>query len=152
MNLKPLSIEGPSAFKARRLSENEANGFQRALATSRLQRGRDYSREERFGPLQGTPARLVPPPKGAKPKKALPEILGRAFSWLRGQAPAPKRLRLAETVALGEKRFVAIIHAEGHKHLVGGGASGVALLTELGEPAKPINNLESCSELIEAAG
>ncbi|MGA2570207.1 MAG: flagellar biosynthetic protein FliO [Terracidiphilus sp.] len=75
----------------------------------------------------------------------------RALSWLRGEVPAPKRLRLAEAVSLGEKRFVAIIHAEGHKYLVGGGSSGVVLLTELNEPAKP-RNLESFAELIEAAG
>ena len=44
---------------------------------------------------------------------------------------ATKQLRVVETVSLGEKRFVAIIHAEGHKYLVGGGATGVSLLAQL---------------------
>jgi len=40
-------------------------------------------------------------------------------------------------VSLGEKRFVAVVCLEGREFLVGGGASGVSLLTQLGsrEPA-----------------
>lgn len=63
--------------------------------------------------------------------------LARMFSWFRthvGAAPA-KQLRLAETVQLGDKRFVAIIHVDGRKFLIGGGTSGVNLLTQLDEPA-----------------
>ncbi len=40
---------------------------------------------------------------------------------------------MTETVSLGEKRFVAVVYAEGHKFLIGGGSSGVALLTQLGD-------------------
>jgi Flagellar biosynthesis protein, FliO len=63
-----------------------------------------------------------------------PSPLRRVFSWLRGKysLSATKQLRIAETVSLGEKRFVAIIHADGQKFLIGGGASSVALLTQLG--------------------
>ena len=59
------------------------------------------------------------------------------FSWLRehvGTASA-KELHLTETVQLGDKRFVAIIHVEGRKFLIGGGTGGVNLLTQLDEPA-----------------
>jgi flagellar biogenesis protein FliO len=46
---------------------------------------------------------------------------------------APKRLRLCESVSLGEKRVVAVIQYETQKFLVGGSASSVSLLARLGE-------------------
>ncbi|MGC9199469.1 MAG: flagellar biosynthetic protein FliO [Acidobacteriaceae bacterium] len=42
-----------------------------------------------------------------------------------------RRLRLAETISLGEKRFVAIVAVEGKEFLIGGGAAGMSLLAEL---------------------
>jgi len=71
--------------------------------------------------------------------QAMPQagFLSRIFSWFREHlgAAASKELRLAETVQLGDKRFVAIIHVEGRKFLIGGGTGGVNLLTQLDEPA-----------------
>ncbi|HEX3892180.1 MAG TPA: flagellar biosynthetic protein FliO [Terracidiphilus sp.] len=63
--------------------------------------------------------------------------LGRIFSWFRTRVgvAATKQLRLTETVQLGEKRFVAIIHVDGRRFLIGGGTGGVNLLTQLDEPA-----------------
>lgn len=63
-------------------------------------------------------------------------FLGRAWSWLtRNRAfGGEKQLRIVETVSLGEKRFVALLNVEGRKFLIGGGASGVSLLTPL-DPA-----------------
>ena len=54
------------------------------------------------------------------------------FSWLRerlGTASA-KELHLTETVQLGEKRFVALVTVDGREFLIGGGASGVSLLSQ----------------------
>jgi hypothetical protein len=62
-----------------------------------------------------------------------PSLLGRALSWLRSASAAPKQLRVEDTVSLGEKRFVAILHAEGRKFLIGGGTEGVSLLKQLDE-------------------
>jgi flagellar biogenesis protein FliO len=42
-----------------------------------------------------------------------------------------KRMRVAETVSLGEKRFVSIVNVEGREFLIGGGSSGVTLLAQL---------------------
>ena len=42
-----------------------------------------------------------------------------------------RRLRVAETVSLGEKRFVAVIQIDGLQYLIGGGATNVALLAQL---------------------
>lgn len=81
----------------------------------------------------------IPPPSPVQLKKVTaaggPGLLRRTFGWLqRKYAHAnTKQLRVAETVSLGEKRFVAIIHADGQKYLIGGGSAGVALLTQLGD-------------------
>jgi flagellar biogenesis protein FliO len=40
---------------------------------------------------------------------------------------------VCESLALGEKRFVAVIEFETERFLVGGGASSVNLLARLGE-------------------
>jgi len=46
---------------------------------------------------------------------------------------APRRLRVSESVSLGEKRVVAVIEYEEQRFLVGGGAGAVNLLARLGE-------------------
>ena len=60
-------------------------------------------------------------------------LLARAWGWLQKQNAfsANKQLRVCETVSLGEKRFVAVVQIDGQKFLIGGGASGVSLLSEL---------------------
>lgn len=150
MNLN-ASMPGSSNRKSR-WSEIEANGYLYAAASnSSRSRGRDDDAgEQRFGFLRGAQTRLVPPPKNAAQPKA--DLLSRALSWLRGEAPSAKHLRLAETVSLGEKRFVAIIHAEGHKYLVGGGAAGVVLLTRLDGPADSAESFQPLEQLIGTAG
>ena len=48
----------------------------------------------------------------------------------------PRRLKLQETVQLGEKRFVAILRVDGQEFLLGGGTTGVSILGQLyPEPA-----------------
>ena len=146
---------------------------------SRLQgRGRDYRSGIVFPPPPRLAARRVPAPEVTDAALETPQpevrnvqletvppaevtevrfetsrrgLLGGLFAWLRGGRPAAKQLRLAEIVALGEKRFVAIIHAEGQKYLVGGGASGVALLTRLDEATKTAEALSPFKQAIEAS-
>jgi flagellar biogenesis protein FliO len=67
-------------------------------------------------------------------KSARGRIL-RSWKRLRAQQIArtsSKRLQVAATVSLGEKRFVAVIQVDGREFLVGGGATNVALLAQLG--------------------
>ena len=54
------------------------------------------------------------------------------MSWLKKQYPAiqEKRLRVAENIPLGEKRFVALITVDGREFLIGGGASSISLLSQ----------------------
>jgi len=66
--------------------------------------------------------------KGAKKQ------IVRSWKSLRAQQIArsgSKRLQVAATVSLGEKRFVAVIKVDGREFLVGGGATNVALLAQL---------------------
>jgi hypothetical protein len=77
-----------------------------------------------------TRARVAAP----KPFRAQP--LASALAWLKKNyaSSATKRLRVAETVSLGEKRFVAILRVDGREFLIGGSASGVSLLTQITKP------------------
>lgn len=46
---------------------------------------------------------------------------------------AVRRLRLCESVSLGEKRLVAVVEYERQRFLIGGSAQSVSLLARLGE-------------------
>lgn len=62
----------------------------------------------------------------------------RATSWLRSRRVLPeKQLRVLETVSLGEKRFVSVLQVGGSRFLIGGGSTGVSLLTQLDAPQAP---------------
>lgn len=66
-----------------------------------------------------------------------------ACSWVRnqlGSRHAKKRLRVCETVSLGEKRFVAVIEVDGEQFLVGGASSSVTTLARL-EPAQEFSQV-----------
>jgi len=62
-----------------------------------------------------------------------PPLLLRAWNWLkeRNALSSKKQLRVSETVSLGDKRFVAVVHVQGQKFLIGGGTAGVSILAEL---------------------
>lgn len=74
---------------------------------------------------------------GGAPLKTLQNasgLLSRAWRWFRDRQAArsnPRRLQVAATVSLGEKRFVSVIQVDGLQFLVGGGAANVALLAQL---------------------
>jgi Flagellar biosynthesis protein, FliO len=106
-----------------------------------------------------------PPPQQPEPQpilQAAPEnaparprvaggLLIRGWAWLKrnNKFAATRQLRVAETVSLGEKRFVSVIHIDGQKFLIGGGSQGVTLLTELGSvPAAP-NSLQTVTNAVE---
>jgi len=61
-------------------------------------------------------------------------LLTRALNWVRTRQLGrsnTRRLQVAATVSLGEKRFAAVIQIDGLQFLVGGGATNVALLAQL---------------------
>ncbi len=71
--------------------------------------------------------------------------LARAWSFLHAKykISTAKRLRVSETVSLGEKRFVAIVAVEGREFLIGGGVSGISLLALLGPATGAASDLGS---------
>jgi flagellar biogenesis protein FliO len=61
-------------------------------------------------------------------------LLSRAWEWLRARQVTrsnTRRLRVAETVSLGEKRFVAVVQVDGRHFLLAGGPTNIALLAQL---------------------
>jgi hypothetical protein len=68
--------------------------------------------------------------------------MANGWSWLRRHSKgllarqAARRLRMIETLSLGEKRFVSIVEVDGEQFLLGGSASSVALLAKLEGCAK----------------
>ena len=65
------------------------------------------------------------------------------WNWARKQfrsRHARKRLRVCESMSLGEKRFVAVIEVDGEQFLVGGASSSVATLARL-EPSQEFSEV-----------
>ncbi len=69
----------------------------------------------------------------ASPGALVLHLLAKARIWLQKnyRINTTKRLRIVETVSLGEKRFVALVRVEEYEFLVGGGASGINLLARI---------------------
>lgn len=70
--------------------------------------------------------------------KSVGTALMEAWQWLRHKASShqeKKRLRVCESVSLGEKRFVAVIQVDGQQFLVGGSSTSISTLAQL-EPAR----------------
>ena len=64
-------------------------------------------------------------------------------SGLRAVAQArPRRLRIRETVSLGDKRLVAIVAVDGVEYLIGGGTTNVCLLTILPPTSVPNSSFQ----------
>ena len=66
--------------------------------------------------------------------KAFTSAITRARTWTQDRLKSQqtkKRLRVCETVSLGEKRFVAVIQVDGERFLVGGSSSSVSTLAQL---------------------
>jgi hypothetical protein len=85
----------------------------------------------------GAPANpsLANPPKtpAARVWQTLTAACWRIWAAIESRRATQRRrtLRVVETVAMGEKRFVAILQVEEQRFLVGGGSAGVSLLAKL---------------------
>ena len=96
-------------------------------------------------PSFSRPAQSAQHVQSARSQRPPSGLLAHVCGWVRAKysMSVTKRLRVSEIVSLGEKRFVAVVCLEGREFLVGGGASGVSLLTQLGAPAEPAQALRS---------
>ena len=150
MNFK-FSIERNAPQKSARNSAKEPEPM---LCASSAQpspvKFADYLGELGFAAIRRQKLREAPRTKANQPTEGPGSLLQRALSWLNGNCNTPRRLRVLETVTLGDKRLVAVIQAEGRRFLVGGGPSGVSLLTPLDR--EPLSEFESTAGLRELAG
>jgi hypothetical protein len=65
------------------------------------------------------------------------QVLAKGWNWLQLRLKtqqAKKRLRVCESVSLGEKRFIAVVQVDGEQFLVGGSSSSVSTLAHLEQP------------------
>jgi flagellar biogenesis protein FliO len=65
---------------------------------------------------------------------SLLRILTRGWNWAQNKLKSHqvrKRLRVCESVSLGDKRFIAVIQVDGEQFLVGGSSSSVCTLAHL---------------------
>jgi flagellar biogenesis protein FliO len=60
------------------------------------------------------------------------------FAIVRLRRRSEKRLRLCENLALGDRRFVAVVQYEQTRFLLGGTASSLVVLARLGEPTEEV--------------
>jgi len=73
--------------------------------------------------------------------------LAKTLHWLSALARSwrshpSRQLRLRETLALGERRFIAVVEFERQKFLIAGTGSSVAMLTALPSAGSAEGNLE----------
>lgn len=61
------------------------------------------------------------------------------WQWMqraRAAQSADRRLRVTETVSLGDKRFISIVQVDQAQFLIGSSATSVQLLAQLGPPGE----------------
>jgi hypothetical protein len=78
--------------------------------------------------------RIVLPVRSALRLKALVQSLTSAWNWTQQQLKSRqtrKRLRICESVSLGEKRFVAVIEVDGKQFLLGGSPTSLTTIARL---------------------
>lgn len=72
-------------------------------------------------------------------------LISQAWKWFKQQQVSRSnvhRLKLENSISLGQKRFAAVIEVQGMRFLVGGGASNVELLARLDNDAFFANVLD----------
>ena len=81
-------------------------------------------------PVQLSPSMFQP---SSIQRPGTPGLFRTILNWIerRRSGSSGPRLRVTETISLGEKRFVSVVHVDGQRFLIGGSASNVALLTQL---------------------
>jgi flagellar biogenesis protein FliO len=84
--------------------------------------------------------------------RKLRRTFAKAVAWLQARKLSipERKLRLCESISLGEKRFAAVLEYEGQRFLVGGGSQSVQLLTTIRAARSPKTVLSNHSNAPEA--
>jgi flagellar biogenesis protein FliO len=93
-------------------------------------------RWSKSNPIKGdaSPLPVLSPEASLNTLRSRTGLLSRAWGWLHARNATrsnTRRLRVAETVSLGEKRFVAVVQVDGRHFLLAGGPTNIALLAQL---------------------
>jgi flagellar biogenesis protein FliO len=93
-------------------------------------------RSSKSNPIKGdaSPLPVLAPEASLNTLRSHTGLLSRAWGWLHARNVTrsnTRRLRVAETVSLGEKRFVAVVQVDGRHFLLAGGPTNIALLAQL---------------------
>jgi hypothetical protein len=81
------------------------------------------------------PSAAVPQGAIAEPSASTQRGLWNFFlRYFRNMRAPQKRLRVCESVSLGEKRFLAIVRVDSESFLLGGSTGSVSMLAKLNEP------------------
>jgi hypothetical protein len=117
--------------------------FERAVVASRTlqQRYAKSFSSRRMRVAQTAAINSAEPSQGALAARdfmrRLVEQATAAFRWLQQKSAtkfASRRMRVAETVSLGEKRFVSILQVDGQQFLIGSATGQITLLAVLDDP------------------
>jgi hypothetical protein len=95
----------------------------------------------------------------AEPGRAFGTTLLQTWKWLARHSQGvlaggvSRRLKVAETVSLGEKRFVSILQVDGEQFLIGGSPSTIVLLAKLEAKAETlgVGSFESVFSRVESS-
>ena len=103
-----------------------------------------------------TPDRAEQEPTEARPRpwEPLLHTLLQAWNWIQRKVTSQrtkKRLRVCESVSLGEKRFIAVIQVDGEQFLVGGSSSSVSTLARLERPQEFADVYRVCEQDLSRA-
>ncbi len=96
------------------------------------------NREARWHEAGFSPAKPATNGAGAAPGDLWRQVGAWWKRILRLSRRAPHRLHLAESLPLGERRFVAVIEFEQARFLLGGTSSSLVLLARLSDPVGAI--------------
>jgi len=94
-------------------------------------------------PDQVLPFPLIADEASLSTLRASTSVVARAWAWIQKRQTVTsdsKRLRVAETVSLGEKRFVAVVHVDGRHFLLAGSPTNIVLLAQL-DPKEPFEKV-----------
>jgi hypothetical protein len=137
LGIQDQSVHGDRLSLSRRQAISPPIFLRTKNQASWLARNKEEEREETGKvdvPLSPAPSFHVFEDGASKALQNGSGLLTRGLNWLRARQlgrSSTRRLQVAATVSLGEKRFVAVIQVDGLQFLVGGGATNVALLAQL---------------------
>ena len=101
------------------------------------------SRTSKTAAAHVLPFPVIPDKASLQTLRASTSLLSRARAWIQERQTARSRtdrLRVAETVSLGEKRFVAVVQVYGRHFLLAGGPTNIVLLAQL-DPKEPFEKV-----------